>query len=170
MFQDELVDIIDEKGKFIKTISKFEAHTEGLLHACVIGQVINSKGEYLLIKHPSHKQDPGQYICPMGGHITSGESEAESVRRELKEEIGIINYTSEYVGRGIFNRVVLGRKENHMFILYKIFSDDTPTTSDEVEGFIYLTESELKREIKEHPENFGFAYHFVVKQFFPNLL
>lgn len=169
MSQDELVDIVDSKGNFLKTISKIQAHAEGLLHECVIGQVINYEGEYLLIKHPPERQDPGTYVCPMGGHISSGESEENAVRRELLEELGIKDYKAEYLGREIFNREVIGRKENHVFILYKIFSDEMPVLNHESESFRYFSEAELRNEIKNHPENFGAAYHFVVKQFFPNL-
>ena len=171
MPQDELVDIVDENGKFIETVSKKEAHQKGLLHTCVIGQVINSKGEYLLITQSSNKQDNSLYVCPMGGHVTSGESREDAVRHELMEELSISEYTLEYIGESIFNRDVLGRKENHYFVLYKVFSDQIPKPDpSEVEGFKYFTLDELKNEIKNQPEKFGVAYHFVVNKFFPNLL
>lgn len=169
MSQDELVDVVDENGKFIKTVSKIDAHKDGFLHECVIGQVINSKGEYLLIKHPPDRQDPGQYVCPMGGHVTSGETKENSVKREMLEELGMKDYQFEYLGKAIFNRQVIGRKENHFFLLYKIFSDEAPILSHEAESFRYFSEEELRSEIKKHPENFGYAFHFVVERFFPNL-
>jgi isopentenyldiphosphate isomerase len=170
MSQDELVDIVDEEGNFIKVVSKIEAHRDGLLHACVIGQVINSKGEYMLIKQPADRQHPNQYVCPMGGHIESKESEELAVKRELLEELGMKEYTSQYIGSAIFNREVIGRKENHLFMLYKIFSDETPVLNHESESFKYFSEEDLKKEIKEHAENFGITYLFLVKRFFPNLL
>jgi isopentenyl-diphosphate delta-isomerase len=162
MFQDELVDIVDENMNFVEVVAKKEAHTLGLLHKCVIGQVINSKGEYLLVKHPPNRQDPGLYVCPMGGHVTSGEKDEESVSRELFEELGIKDYRSEFAGAKIFNREVIGRKENHVFLVYKVFSDQEPVLSDEAESCKYFSKEELKKELKEHPENFGKAFHFVV--------
>ncbi len=55
----EYVDIVDKDVKVIGKAPKVEAHKKGLLHPTVIAEVINSKGEWLLVKQASHKQDAG---------------------------------------------------------------------------------------------------------------
>lgn len=170
MSQDELVDIVDEKGNFIKVIYKKEAHEKGLLHKCVISNVIDSKGRFLLTRASNGRQDAGQYIFPSGGHVSAGENEDDALKREVYEELGLKDFKYEFVGRDIFNREVIGRKENHFFYLYKVFSDQEPTLDHEHEEFKYFTEEELKKEIKEHPKSFGDAFYFVAEKFFPNLL
>ena len=170
MSQDEKVDIIDENGNFIKAVYKKEAHEKGLLHKTVISQVIDSRGRWLLTKPVKGRQDAGQHQSPMGGHVSAGETEVEALKRETKEELGLKDFKYEFIGRKILNRFVIGRQENHFFIIYKIFSDQEPILSHEDESYKYFTEEELKRELKENPELFGEAFRFVVKTFFPSLL
>src|SRR5450830_208886 len=109
----EIVDIVDEDLNILYVISKQEAHEKGLLHKCVIAEVINSKGEMMLIKPYSYKQDAGQYVSPVGGHVSAGETDEEALRREVQEEIGMSHFIHKLKGRGIFDRHVLGRHENH---------------------------------------------------------
>lgn len=171
MSADELVDVIDEKGAVLKVTTKGEAHQQGLLHKTVISEVIDSRGRWLMVKQSASRQDAGQYVSPVGGHVTAGESEEEALKREAFEELGLQgDFKYEYVDRAVFNRQVLGRQENHFFILYKIFSDAQPVLNDESESCEYFTEEQLKNQLKEHPEQFGDAFHFVVKRFFPHLL
>ncbi len=171
MSQDELVDIVDENGDFVKTVAKREAHEKGLLHKTVIGEIIDSKGRWLLVKQAKDKQDAGQYVSPVGGHMTSGETDVETLKREADEEAGLVEeFKYEFVGRKIFNRHVIGRHENHFFIMYKIFSNKEPSINNESDSYKYFTEEELKKELKENPKMFGDAFNFVVQSFFPHLL
>ncbi|HEV7423628.1 MAG TPA: NUDIX hydrolase [Candidatus Paceibacterota bacterium] len=171
MSQDELMDIVDSEGNFLQTLLKREAHEKGLLHKVVLSQVIDSRGRWLLVKPVAGRQDAGQYQSPMGGHVTAGETEEDAFKRETLEEIGLQeDFKYEFVGRKIFNRFVIGRQENHFFIMYKIFSDQEPVLSFEDESYTYFTKEELKKGLKETPELFGEAFRFVVESFFPDLL
>jgi len=170
MPQDELVDVVDEAGNKLKTVTKKEAHQLGLLHQTVISEVIDSRGRWLMVKQSSDKQDADQFVSPVGGHITSGETEEETLKREALEELGLSDFKYEYVDRAIFNRHVIGRQENHLFIIYKIYSDNKPLLNEEAESYEYFTEEELKSRFKKYPEQFGDAFHFVVKRFFPHLI
>lgn len=166
----EMVDIVDENLTILYQLSKIEAHEKGLLHKCVIAEVINSKGQLMLIKPYSYKQDAGQYVSPVGGHVTAGETDEEALRREVKEEIGMSKFTYKFKGKAIFNRHVLGRHENHYFILYEIFTDEKPKLGDEAQSYKYFTKSDLKKEIKNNKKNFGDSYFFVVDNFYKDLL
>lgn len=119
----EEVDIVDYNLKTLYPISKTEAHVKGLLHKTVISEVINSHGKILLVKQSGHKQDAGQFVSPVGGHVSAGESNDQALIREAKEEIGIENFKFKLLGSFIFNRYVIGRHENHFFIIYKIKSN-----------------------------------------------
>jgi len=130
----EMVDIVDEKLTILYQTTKKEAHEKGLLHKCVIATLFNSKGELMLVKPYSHKQDAGQFVSPVGGHVSAGESDEDALKREVMEEIGLSGFPYKLKGTGIFNRHVLGRHENHYFILYEIFSDETPVLGDEAES------------------------------------
>jgi 8-oxo-dGTP pyrophosphatase MutT (NUDIX family) len=170
MAQDELLDIIDEQGNVVEVATKQESHRQGLLHKTVIAEVIDSAGRWLMVKQSALRQDAGQYVSPVGGHVASGESEMQALKREAMEEVGITgDFKYEYVGRKVFDREVLERRENHLFIVYKIYSDAAPVLNYESESCKYFTEKELQKEIADHPECFGAAFHFVVNSFFPNL-
>lgn len=166
----EIVDVIDSKGNILYQETKEKAHLDGLLHKTVIGEVINSKGEVLLIKPSSHKQDAGQFVSPVGGHVTSGESNEEALKREALEEIGLTDTHYSFVGEAILDRQVIGRHENHMFLVYEILSDKDPILSDESVSFQWFTKDQLKRELINNRGNFGEAYLFVLKNFYKDLL
>jgi len=164
MSQDELVDIVDPEGKFIEVKEKQEAHKLGLLHRVVIAIVIDSKGRWLLVKQAKGKQDVGQYVAPAGGHVSAGETDLEALKREVNEELGFTeDLKAEFISQGIFNRFTLGRQENHLFAIYKIYSDTKPVLSKEAESYKYFSVEELKRELKENPQIFGDAFHFGIK-------
>lgn len=169
MQEIEYVDIVDEKGAVVSSITKDEAHKSGLLHVTVISEVINSKGEWLLVKQAGDRQDAGQYVSPIGGHVKSKESLVDTLKREALEEVGLKDFKFEFVGKGIFNREVLGRKENHYFIMYKIFSDEEATLNNESVSCERFTVEQIKKELEMNPKKFGAAFHFVWKRFFSDI-
>lgn len=166
----EMVDIVDNNLNILYKTSKQEAHEKGLLHKTVIGEVINSKREIMLIRPFGHKQDAGQFVSPIGGHVRSGESDEDALKREALEEVGLKDFKFKLKGKGIFNRSILNRQENHYFIFYEIFTDDEPVLGDEAETFERFTVGELKERIKNNIDEFGGAYLFVLKNFYPDLL
>lgn len=166
----EKVDIVDKSDNVLYKIAKTDAHEKGLLHRTVIAQVRDSQGKYLFVKQASDKQDAGQYVSPVGGHVTAGETEGEALEREAFEELGLKDLEYKLIGKAIFNRRVLRRRENHYFILYEIYSNQQPLINYESESYKYFTEEELKKTLRENPQKFGNAFHFVVKTFFPDLL
>lgn len=168
---DELVDVIDDKGNIVEVVLKKDAHTRGLLHKGVISQVISSEGKWLLVRQSSDKQDAGQYVSPVGGHVISGESNEEALLREAEEEVGLTgNLNYEYVGQEKYHRQIIGRDENHLLIMYKIYSDIDPILNEESDHFYHLTEEELSLELKNKPEHFGAGFHFIIQRFFPYLV
>ncbi len=162
----EIVDVINQQNEVLYQTSKEEAHQQGLLHRCIIAEIIDSQGNWTLVKQASDRQDAGQFVSPVGGHIKAGESEAEALAREALEEMGLTIFTSKYIGKAILNRKVIGRKENHLFILYEIYTDQTPTLDHESVDFEKFSLEQIKSEIQSNPTKFGQAFHFVIKKFY----
>jgi len=166
----EMVDVVDGDDNILYKTSKTNVHELGLLHRTVIAEVIDRKERWILVKQASDRQDAGQYVSPVGGHVKSGESEVDALYREAKEELGLKDFRHKFIGKAVFNRRILGRQENHYFILYEIYSDEKPKLNHESVGYGSFTRQQLKRQIKNNPKKFGDAFYFIVKTFYPELM
>jgi len=163
---DEQVDVINEKNVIIGTTSKVKAHEQGLLHRIVIGEIINSKGEYCFVKQASDRQDPGAFVSPIGGHVQKGERIEDALCRECQEEVGFTPVDLKYVGATIYTRYVIGRHENHYFLVYTIRHDGPIVLNRESVDYKWFSVEEIKRTLKTSPTVFGAAWHHVFKNIF----
>jgi 8-oxo-dGTP pyrophosphatase MutT (NUDIX family) len=166
---DELVDIITPEEKFLETVSKTEAHQQGLLHKTVIAELINSRGEFCFVRQAGDKQDAGQFVSPVGGHVSAGEADDAALIRECQEECGITPTNYKLIGTTIYNREVIGRKENHFFVVYEIYMDEDPVLNHESVEFKRMTKDEIKSILQSRPETFGAALHRVFKTCYSSL-
>ena len=96
----EFLDIVDEKGQPTgKTVSRGEAHREGIRHRTAHVWIVRRAGqtgrsergyEILLQKRSEEKESfPGMFDTSSAGHIPAGEEPISSALRELEEELGI---------------------------------------------------------------------------------
>lgn len=88
---EELLDVVNEKGEIVKTIPRSEIHgNPSLLHRVVHVMVFNRTG-YLLLQKRSMDKDvaPGKWDTSIGGHISANETVDAALKRESEEELGI---------------------------------------------------------------------------------
>ncbi len=103
----EYLDIVDESGQPTgKTVSREEAHRDGILHRTAHVWVVREEGgrtEILLQKRSEEKDSfPGMFDTSSAGHIPAGEDPLSSALRELSEELGIAADTSRLHYAGSF--------------------------------------------------------------------
>jgi isopentenyl-diphosphate delta-isomerase len=171
MSLDERVDIVDEDENVLGQILKVKAHKTGELHRCVIGEIRDAEGNYVLVEQAADRQDAGQFVAPVGGHVRADETNEAALKREAMEEVGLADFPYSYVGKGVYNRYVLGRQENHLFIVYVITVDPKLIKlGPEAVSWRVFTEDELRQHLVQNPELFGDAHHELLRQFYPNLL
>ena len=87
----ELIDILDEFGNKIgKTSTIKELHTSGKWHK-IVGIIIYDFNNNILVQQRALKQisSPGKWDIAAAGHVNSGETEIDAIKRELFEEIGL---------------------------------------------------------------------------------
>lgn len=166
---DEQLDIINEQNEVVGTSGKSIAHRDGLLHRIVIGELVNSKGEYCFVKQAGNRQDPGQFVSPIGGHVGAGESGDDALIRECQEEVGFTPIGFQFIDSTIYNREVIGRKENHLFLVYVIHTDQDPVLNHESVESKWFSVAEIKSILKIDPATFGAAWHHVFKNIFPTI-
>ncbi len=141
-----------------------------MLHKCVIAEIINSRGEFVLVKQADDRQDPGQFVSPVGGHVRSGETDEDALRRESLEEVGYRKFEFKFKERIIFNRPARGKIENHFFLLYEIYSDDLPILGAEAVDFATFSKEKIKEFYYSKPEVFGDAFKFLLNTAYKNLI
>lgn len=167
---DELVDIVDPENRVLYQLTKSQAHAEGLLHRCVLAMLITPQQEWILVRQSSDRQDTGQFVFPMGGHVQAGETVDAALRREVKEELGLDDFESRFVGNTEYRRTVLGRDENHFFHFFEIFSPHDPVLGEEAVEFKKFNPAEIGEICRTRSNEFGHNFHFSMKVWYPHLL
>ena len=119
--QQELFPVVDEDGHILGSISRGRAHDGSkVLHPVVHLHVFNSKGELYLQKHPEWKDiQPGKWDTACGGHVDLGENIDQALRREVREELGITNFTPVSMGHYVFE----SKKERELVYVHKTIYD-----------------------------------------------
>ncbi len=166
----EFVDIVDESCNSIGKTSKEDSHLKGLLHKCVIAEIVTSTGDFILVKQAADRQDPGQYVSPVGGHVQAGESNEDALRREALEETGLKNINFKYIDKIIFNRLSRGKVENHYFIVYEIYTDEELILNHESVQYKKFSKEMIKEIYHHNPEQFGDAYKFLLQSVYKKLI
>lgn len=95
----ELFPVVDPCGNVVGSATRGECHGgRMLLHPVVHLHLFNSSGELYLQKRPAWKDiQPGLWDTAVGGHVDYGETVAEALRREVREELGVTDFKPEPV-------------------------------------------------------------------------
>lgn len=86
----DMVDIVDERDRVLRTATREEAHREFLRHRFVHVMVVGPDGRFLLQRRSMRKaKGPGLFDASVGGHVDAGEGYLEAAVREAGEELGL---------------------------------------------------------------------------------
>ena len=89
--EDEILEIVDFKGRVLRLAPRSEIHgNPALPHRVVHVLVFNGRSELLLQKRSMLKDvAPGRWDTSVGGHVEPGEGIRDAALREMQEELGI---------------------------------------------------------------------------------
>ena len=142
----ELFPLVDEEGRVIGKATRGECHDGShLLHPVVHLHVFNSRGEVYLQKRPEWKDiQPGKWDTSVGGHMDYGETPEQALAREVREELGITDFTPTFNGKYVFD----SRRERELVYVYSTTYDGPVSPSaEELDGGRFWTLDEIRAAI-----------------------
>lgn len=112
-----------------------------LLHPVVHLHVFDSEGRLFLQRRPDWKDiQPGKWDTAVGGHVDFGENILQALRREAKEELGLSEFTPQFVKSYVFE----SDKERELVNTFRtVVSREAVSPSDELDGGDWWTHERL---------------------------
>ncbi len=127
----ELFPLVDPQGNVIGSATRAECHSGSrLLHPVVHLHVFNPDGDVYLQKRSALKRiQPGRWDTSVGGHVDFGETIDQALRREVREEIGLVDFEPVH----LFSYVYDSSVESELVNAYYTVTSRTGFDFDPVE-------------------------------------
>lgn len=134
--------VVDETGRVVGSATRGECHGGSmLLHPVVHLHLFNSRGELYLQRRPLWKDiQPGRWDTAVGGHVAYGETIAEALRREVREELGITDFEPEAVAVYPFR----SERERELVHVFRTRYDGPVRPSGELDGGRFWSAAEIR--------------------------
>jgi isopentenyldiphosphate isomerase len=146
---EELVDIVDDDDRVVRTVPRAVMRAERLQHRAVSIAVLGSDGRLLVHRRAPDKDVwSGMWDIAAGGVVAAGETYDDAARRELAEELGVRVDELESLGEGRFRDdavALIGRG-------YRCVHDGPFTFADgEIAEVRWVNRAELERLMATEP-------------------
>ncbi len=159
----EQVILVTPQDRRIGTMEKLEAHRRGLLHRCISIVVYNTKGEMLLQRRAMEKyHSPGLWANTACSHQRPGERSLAAAHRRLPEEMGfdcLLKPAGTFTYRADVGKGLIEHEFDHVFV--GVYDGMVRPNPEEVMEYAWRNVSEIRRELKSHPEKFAKWFPFV---------
>lgn len=128
----EIFPIVDENGNVIGKATRGECHDGSkLLHPVVHLHLLDEKGRIYLQQRPMWKEiQPGRWDTAVGGHIDYGEGVEEALVREVREELGVVDFEPKFLLRYLFE----SDRERELINVFSTVYSGEIHPSDELDG------------------------------------
>lgn len=156
----EYLDVVDENNNLTgQVVDRNTAHKELLYHRHVSCWIMDLKGRVLLQQRALIKSNnPGMW-AKTGGHVDSGETPIEAVKREVYEEIGLV------INEKCLTEVAIYKSQRptsayftyNYLLVQEIDIDKLVLQKEEVESVKLFEIEELIEDKKNNPQNYTFS-------------
>ena len=142
MNKTEYFPLVNESGEVIGKATRKECHSGTFwLHPVVHLHVFNSVGELFLQKRAMNKDiQPGKWDTSVGGHVDYGEDVLTALHREVREELGIVDFEPRFIKSYKF---VSGQEAEYVNSYYTIYEGKIDPDPVEISEGKFWTISEI---------------------------
>ncbi len=163
----EKVILVNENDEQIGLMEKIEAHRKALLHRAFSVFVFNAKGEVMIQQRAAKKyHSPGLWTNTCCSHPREGETVIEAGIRRLQEEMGFqtsLKETTSFIYKAPFDNGLTEHEFDH--ILIGTFEGEPNINPDEVADWKWIEMDELKKDLKQHPENYTAWFKIIFEKY-----
>lgn len=159
-----MVILVDKDDNQIGTMEKMEAHRKGELHRAFSVLVFNAKGEMLLQKRARSKyHSGGLWTNACCSHPVPGESMEDTVKRRVKEEIGIEvkpEFSYKFLYKTRLDQNLTEHELDYVFIAE--YNDQPVLNSEEAEDWKYVSLQWLRDDVAKNPSKYTHWFKLIL--------
>lgn len=147
---DEYLDLVDKNDHVIGKKKRSEVYAERITNYRVVNAfIVNSKGDLWIPRRADNKRIfPSCLDMSVGGHVESGETYKQALRRETQEEL---NVDTDKVTVRLLGHLTPERDMVSSYMhVYEIKTNETPEyNKDDFTGYFWLMPKALLERIEE---------------------
>ncbi len=155
MSNKEIIDVVNEEGQVVDTITREEAELNNHTIQNVIVFVFNSLGKVWIQKRPMSKNHfPGLWDVSACGAVLTAEKSLDAAKREQLEEMGFnseLQFVETFMNKFTGHDGQPTQRLSHLFIG---ISDEIPEPNEEVDEFLAVPHAELRQQIVKDPAKY----------------
>jgi isopentenyldiphosphate isomerase/intracellular septation protein A len=157
---EEWFPVVNTGGRVIGKAPRSVCHDgrSFLLHPVVHLHIFNRAGKLYLQKRSVKKDiQPGKWDTSVGGHISPGETVAEALLRETREELGINGFTPGFLGSYVWEST----REKELVNSFSTVTEEIPVINrDEIDEGRFWSLQEIKNNLGKEIFTPNFEHEF----------
>lgn len=151
----ELLDVVDDHDNVVGVATRQEIHDQGLQHRAIHLLIATENNEFLLQKRAMDRPTyPGRWDSSASGHVVSGATYEEALRREAEEELGLENLLPIAPALQIEPMRETGYEWIRFFAMRVTHAPKVKPQATEIEEFRWWKEEELLHALVNHEDLF----------------